>query len=192
MDERYINNSGKLVEYFCDYLEKHINEITNDVTLREEFELMWPITKDYIKPEYMVSDDDAFTMFKHAFGIINDEMKNNKMNAPQINEDTIRNMVAESLKRVIKEYGETPMGLGKVAKNTDRRASQLKKAVGKEGEDTALDNSFAAERYLAQAIQNAREAGMSDEQIETVLQKNMKKNYNPKFGNGTLTYGKKK
>ena len=69
MDERYINNSGKLVEYFCDYLEKHINEITNDVTLREEFELMWPITKDYIKPEYMVSDDDAFTMFKHAFVI---------------------------------------------------------------------------------------------------------------------------
>lgn len=195
MDERYINNSGKLVDYFCDYLERHFNEITDDITLREEFEAMWPVTKDYIKPEYVISDNDAFKMFKHAFGIVNDEMKENEMNT-QINEETIRDLVAESLKKVIKEYGETPLGLSKVAKNTDRRASQLKKAMGsKRAKDdevnASLDNSFAAERYLAQAIQNAREAGMTDQEIEAVLQKNMKKNYNPKFGNGTLTYGKK-
>ena len=195
MDERYINNSGKLVDYFCDYLERHFNEITDDITLREEFEAMWPVTKDYIKPEYVISDNDAFKMFKHAFGIVNDEMKENEMNT-QINEETIRDLVAESLKKVIKEYGETPLGLSKVAKNTDRRASQLKKAMQgnkepKDGVDRALDNSFDAERYLAQAIQNAMEAGMSDEQIQAIIQKNMKKNYNPKFGNGTLTYGKK-
>ena len=89
---------------------------------------------------------------------------------------------------MLKEYGETPQGLGKVAKNTDRRATQMKKSPD---DSAALDRSFDAERYLAQAIQNAREAGMSDEQIQSVLQKNMRKNYNPKFGNGTLKYGKK-
>ena len=185
MDERYINNGGKLVEYFCDYLERHINDITNDITLREEFDDMWPVTKDYLKPEYIVSDEEAFRMFKHAFGIINEEQQDMTKN---INEESVRNMVAESLKKMLKEYGETPQGLRKVAKNTDRRATQLKKSPD---DNAALDRSFDAERYLAQAIQNAREAGMSDEQIQSVLQKNMRKNYNPKFGNGTLKYGKK-
>ena len=294
MDERYINNGGKLVDYFCDYLERHIGEITDEISLREEFEDMWPITKDYIKPEYMVSDEDAFRMFKHAFGIINEEQQdmtksineesinlNNidssivfpmsmlrdvftdeqdywdlaggdgafnenmpyfitdgvtfarsltadmirKINSrltpedikkdgklhkynpekdgqpvcnsseyhlskrnDNIDEATIRNIVSENLKKMLKEYGETPQGLGKVAKNTDRRATQMKKSPE---DTTAIDKSFEAERYLAQAIQNALEAGMSDEQIQSVLQKNMRKNYNPKFGNGTLKYGKK-
>ena len=167
MDERYINNGGKLVEYFCDYLERHINDITNDITLREEFDDMWPVTKDYLKPEYIVSDEEAFRMFKHAFGIINEEQQDMTKN---INEETVRNMVAENLRKMLKE------------------ATQLKKSPD---DSAAIDRSFDAERYLAQAIQNAREAGMSDEDIQSVLQKNMRKNYNPKFGNGTLKYGKK-
>ena len=192
----YIGNDEKLINYFCDYIEKHFDEITDEISLQDEFENMWPVTLDYMGPEYEVSEQEAFRMFKHAFGIVNNEMKNSKPSTMKINEAIIRKMVAESLRMALNEYGNTPQGLGNVAKNVDRRTSQMDATYanqnsGAEDRIKSLNSSFEAQRYLAQAIQNAREAGMSDEQIEQVLQQNMSKNYNPKFNKGTLTWGKK-
>jgi len=99
MDERRINNGGKLIDYFCDYIERHFDEITDEITLREEFDLMWPVTQDYINyGEYEIGDKEAFNMFKHAYGLVNDDKRQEQLPS----ESDVRDIVAESLKRYMR------------------------------------------------------------------------------------------
>ena len=119
-----------------------------------------------------------------------------KKNVVKLNENTLRQIVAESVKKVLNEIGNTEQGLGAVAQNVDRRATQTG-TVYNNGNSTvpqkmdAMGKEVNAQQYLAQAIQNAIANGMSEQQIEAVLKQNMSQNFNPTYGNGTLTWNRR-
>ena len=121
---------------------------------------------------------------------------NMKKNVVKLNENTLRQIVAESVKKVLNEIGNTEQGLGAVAQNVDRRATQTG-TVYNNGNSTvpqkmdAMGKEVNAQQYLAQAIQNAIANGMSEQQIEAVLKQNMSQNFNPTYGNGTLTWNRR-
>lgn len=113
-----------------------------------------------------------------------------------INESQLRQIVAESVKRVLNEIGNTPQGLGAVAQNVDRRTSQMNNVYSNNTSTVpqktqAMGKAFDASRYLGQAIQNALANGMSEQEIEQVLKQNMSQNYNPTYSRGTLNLNRR-
>lgn len=122
--------------------------------------------------------------------------KNMKNNVIKLNESTLKHIVAESVKKVLNEIGDTKGGLGTVAQNVDRRTTQMN-TVYNNGSSTvpqrmnAMGKSMDAQQYLAQAIQNAIANGMSEQEIEGVLKQNMSQNFNPTYSNGTLTWNRR-
>ncbi len=119
---RYVRNQGDLFDYFYNYIERHFNEITDDISLKDEFGGMWPVTQDYIDFDmFNISEEEAFKLFQHAYGMVNDDMKNGAINetktnknmkqsAIKLNETQLKKIVAESVKNVIKEYGYITFG----------------------------------------------------------------------------------
>ena len=74
--DRYIKNEGDLFEYFYDYIDRHFDEITDNISLKEEFDNMWFVTTDYIDDNvFQISKEEAFRLFQHAFGQVNDANK---------------------------------------------------------------------------------------------------------------------
>lgn len=74
--DRYIKNEGDLFEYFYDYIDRHFNEITDNISLKEEFDNMWFVTTDYIDDNvFQISKEKAFRLFQHAFGQVSDANK---------------------------------------------------------------------------------------------------------------------
>lgn len=74
--DRYIKNEGDLFDYFYDYIDRHFNEITDNISLKEEFDNMWFVTTDYIDDNvFQISKEEAFRLFQHAFGQVNDANK---------------------------------------------------------------------------------------------------------------------
>lgn len=71
-NDRYIKTYGDLFDYFYNYLERHFDEITDNVSLKNEFDDMWPVAQDYIDfDRFNISEQEAFDLFQHAFGKLN-------------------------------------------------------------------------------------------------------------------------
>ena len=119
-----------------------------------------------------------------------------KKNVVKINENTLSQIVDECVKKALNEIGDSVQGLGAVAKNVDRRTSQMNATYQNSQSSVpqraqSMGNAFDAQKYLAQAIQNAIANGMSEQDIEQVLKQNMSQNYNPTYKNGTLTWNRR-
>lgn len=108
----------------------------------------------------------------------------------------MRDIISEAIHEILTEIGNTPQGLGLVAKNVDRRTSQLSNTENNNSATPAqkvktMGKAFTAQSYLGQAIRNALNSGMSEQDIEQVLKQNMAQNYNPTFNNNTLTWNRR-
>ena len=84
-------------------------------------------------------------------------------------------------------------GLGAVAKNVDSRTSQMKDVhwdwkSGVGDRITSMGNANKAQAYLAQAMKNAQEAGMTPNEIQQILQQNMGQNFNTTY-DGKMSLG---
>ena len=121
------------------------------------------------------------------------ESKSNKYMKRTINEAQLRDIVRESVKRVLNEIGDTPAGLGLVAQNMDRRKTQMDNTYNNPASKPlerlrSLGNAVGARTYLWQAMRNALASGMSEQEIEQILKQNMSQNYNPTINNGTVQW----
>jgi hypothetical protein len=137
--------------------------------------------------------DQDQTTLEDILNYANSYVSPNKRN---VNEALLRKTIAKSVKRALNEIGNTDQGLGAVAQNVDRRTTQMG-TVYKNANSTvpqkmnAMGKAMNAQGYLAQAIRNAIANGMSEQQIEAVLKQNMSQNFNPTYGNGTLTWNRR-
>ena len=182
---------GKIVvlEYVYDLRDgrtlsdKEVSQLTKAIRLAENGSFTDPIGNaifskivgTYISQNTTTSNNDTVPATKRNYGAdAVSESKNNKSktnknmkkNVIKLNEDTLRQIVAESVKKVLNEIGDTKGGLGTVAQNVDRRTTQMN-TVYNNGSSTvpqrmnAIGKSMAAQRYLAQAIQKAIANGIS-------------------------------
>ena len=158
------------------------------------------IAAEQLAEEYDIDIETAFNYLKLAFEqyepIYEAKHKQTNKNIIKLNETQLRKIVAESVRRVLKEYGGTPQTLGSVAQNVSRRTDQMNSVYNttlSNGQERgkAVGNLFNSQQYLAKAIQNAIANGMTEEEIQQVLQQNLGSNYNPQFKHGTLYWGRK-
>ena len=123
-------------------------------------------------------------------------MKTENRNVVRLTESQLKQIISESVRNVLKEIGDTSAGLGAVAKNFDRRTTQMRDVYGNRKSSvgdrvTSMGNTNQAQAYLAQAIKNAQEAGMSPNEIQQILQQNMGQNYNPTYDGENVTWNYK-
>lgn len=121
----------------------------------------------------------------------------NKRNVVRLTESKLKSIIAEEVMNTLNEIGETPQGLAAVAQNVDRRTGQMRQTYRRSnnasGEQklNSMDKSNQAQMYLAQAIRNAQQAGMSVQDIQNILSQNMGQNYNPNFDGNNINWGYK-
>ena len=212
---------GKIVvlEYVYDLRDgrtlsdKEVSQLTKAIRLAENGSFTDPIGNaifskivgTYISQNTTTSNNDTVPATKWNYGAdAVSESKNNKSktnknmkkNVIKLSENTLRQIVAESVRRVLKEYGGTPQTLGSVAQNLSRRTDQMNSVYNttlSNGQERvkAMGNLFNSRQYLVKAIQNAIANGMTEEEIQQVLQQNLGSNYNPQFKDGRLDLGRK-